>query len=126
LPTEVLLDGTTSAVTRGRDAVNAYRHAHTMLYVNGWYRGISEDHTPLLVVMVEVVEQEGYESNETTWEARKTEILKKFWVDSDTQNVRSFGFDTLKDFYDRIESLRGSKRFTEASNLMRWYGEKWK
>jgi len=126
LPTEVLPDGTTNAMTRGRDAVNAYRHAHNQLYVNGWYRGISEDHTPLLVAVVKLMEKEGYTSAELEFEQKKTEILGKFWLDSDTQNVRRFGFDSLEDFYDRIESLEVVGRTTEASQLMGWYGEMWK
>lgn len=67
LLTEKLPDGTTSSITRGRDAVNAYRYAHTMLYTNGWYRGISEDHTPLLMAMVNVLEKESYTSSWTTF-----------------------------------------------------------
>ena len=105
LPIEKLPDGMTNEVTRGRDAVNAYRYAHTMLYVNGWYRGISEDHTPLLVAMVGALEKEGYISKRVTWEERKTQILHDFWYASDTQNAKELGYTSLGDFYDRASKM---------------------
>lgn len=101
LPREKLPDGTTNSVTRGRDAVNSYRYAHQMLYENGWYRGISEDHTPLLEAMVDVMEKEGYMSSKTTLAGKTEEVLQKFWYASDTQNAKDLGYSSLEDFHSR-------------------------
>lgn len=32
-------------ILAGRNQVNAYRTAHIHLYVDGWHKGISEEHT---------------------------------------------------------------------------------
>ena len=32
-------------ILKGREAVDAYRVTHTQLYVNGWHKGIPEEHT---------------------------------------------------------------------------------
>lgn len=105
LPIEQLEGGTTNSLTRGRDAVNAYRYAHTMLYKNGWYRGISEDHTPLLVAMVGVLEKEGYTSTKVVFQEKSAEILQKFWYVSDTQNAKELGYTSLEDFSSKATSI---------------------
>lgn len=126
LPVEKLPDGTTNEVTRGRDAVNAYRYAHEQLYNKGWYRGISEDHTPLLVVTVEVLEREDYASPKATWEERKEEILKKFWDDSNKQNAKDLGFIDLEDFNAKVKKLKDEGKKQEANQMRKNYDDKWK
>lgn len=128
LPKEELLDGETNSLTRCRDAVNAYRYAHSMLNRDGWYRGISEDHIPLLEALVLAMESEGYMSVEPIWEARKTEILADFWYDSDTQNAKGLGFVSLDDYYSTVAELSkldiGS--VLEAESLRSDFEAKWK
>lgn len=126
LPIEKLPDGTTGSLTRGRDAVNAYRYAHTMLYKNGWYRGVSEDHTPLLVAMVNTLEKEGYTSAYANFEPKKTEILQKFWYASDTQNVQECGFSSLETFYNELDKKRKEGKTKEAEDLRKAFDSKWK
>lgn len=87
LPKETLLGGTTNAVTKGRDAINAYRYAHSMLYANGWYRGISDDHTPLLEAMVAEIEKQGFTSNEKVLQDKTSEVLAKFFTASESLNI---------------------------------------
>ena len=88
LPIEKTPEGETNPVTRGRDAVNAYRYAHTMLYQKGWYRGISEDHTPLLAAMVSVLEKEGYTTLYLTLEYKAPDVLKQFFDANEEQNIK--------------------------------------
>jgi len=56
-------------VLAGRKAVDAYRKAHTQLHAGGWYKGISEEHTPLLNKLVATLEKLGF-------------TLASFWVKS--------------------------------------------
>jgi len=73
-------------ILAGRKAVDAYREAHKRLHANGWYKGISEDHTPLLEKLVADLEKIGVTSEELEFEPKKTEILAKFFKGSETQN----------------------------------------
>ena len=47
-------------ILKGRDAVEAYRTAHAQLYAGGWYKGISEDHTPLQDTKMAELERLGF------------------------------------------------------------------
>lgn len=66
-------------VLAGRLAVEAYRTAHAHLYDKGWYKGISEDHTPLLEKLVADLEKIGITSTKPDFEPKKNEILRKLW-----------------------------------------------
>lgn len=46
----------------GRDAVKKYQDAHKLLHSKGWYKGISEDHTPLLRQLEEDLGKCGFKS----------------------------------------------------------------
>ena len=80
-------------ILAGRKAVDAYREAHRQLHSHGWYKGISEDHTPLLEKLVTDLEKIGITSDELDFEPKKTEILAKFWADSDLLNIRELGLE---------------------------------
>lgn len=73
-------------IISAREAVDAYREAHRQLHAGGWYKGISEDHTPLLIKLVDALEKLGFTSTETDFEPKKTEILAKLWAKSDKLN----------------------------------------
>ena len=88
-------------VFQGREAVDAYRTAHTVLHSHGWYKGISEDHTPLLKKLIDELEKIGITSAELEFEPKKTEILAKLWVDSDLLNIQELGFTDMEDFKSR-------------------------
>jgi hypothetical protein len=49
-------------IRKGRKAVDAYRTAHTQLYANGWYKGISVAHTPLLDKLLADLKALGFNS----------------------------------------------------------------
>lgn len=128
LPIETLQGGVTNNLTRGRDYVNAYRYAHQQLYTRGWYRGISEDHTPLLKAMVEAIKSEGYTTTYLTFEYQKTDILQKFWYASDTQNAKELGYSSLEDFNSAVATLSASKNQTDknlAASLQAQFDAKW-
>jgi len=108
LPTEELADGITNSLTKGRDAINAYRYAHEQLSKDGWYRGIAEDHTPLLEAMLAELEKQGFTSTEKVLQDKSSEVLEKFWFESDTENAKELGYDSLEKmqsaFIDMVES----------------------
>lgn len=126
LPIEKLPDGTTNNITRGRDAVNAYRYAHGQLSKNGWYRGISEDHTPLLVAMVNVLEKEGYTSSYLSIQYKAPEVLRKFWYASDTQNANELGYDSLEKMQTALTNMVKSGKIIDANLLRIAIDNKWK
>jgi len=84
-------------VLKGRKAVDAYRTAHTALHAGGWYKGISEDHTPLLEKLVADLEKLGITSAELDFEPKKTEILAKLWAESNLLNIQELGFTSRED-----------------------------
>ena len=88
-------------VLSARQAVDAYREAHRQLHAGGWYKGISEDHTPLLEKLVSDLDKLGFTSTEAGFEPKKTEILAGFWADSDLQNIEELGFTGKEDFEAR-------------------------
>lgn len=80
-------------ILAGRKAVDAYREAHHALHSKPWHKGIPEEHTPLLEKLVADLEKIGITSTETEFEPRKTEILGKFFADSETQNIKDAGLE---------------------------------
>jgi len=56
-------------IQTGRQAVDAYRLAHTKLYDRGWHKGIPEEHTPLLDMMLKVFKQNGFNSLDEFFDA---------------------------------------------------------
>lgn len=85
-------------ILAGRKAVDAYRTAHTKLHSKPWHKGIPEEHTPLPKALVNALEGLGFTSAEIDFEPKKTEILAKFWADSDLLNIQELGFTNREDF----------------------------
>jgi len=56
-------------VLAGRKAVEAYRTAHTKLYSRGWHKGIPEEHTPLLNIMLGAFKGLGFSSIQEFFDA---------------------------------------------------------
>ncbi|KKM92046.1 hypothetical protein LCGC14_1222340 [marine sediment metagenome] len=75
-------------VSAGRKAVEAYRTAHSQLHAGGWYKGISDDHTPLLNTMLAEFKRQGFNS------------LDEFFDTSELLNVQEFGFTSKLDMTD--------------------------
>jgi len=125
LPIETLEDGTTGYVTRGRDAVNAYRLAHDKLSENGWYKGLSDDHTPLLEALLSAMEKEGYISGGAFLAARSRDILSSFWGDSNDQNAKELGYDNEYELIKKIDRLTVEGRYTSSHMLNDAYYRKW-
>lgn len=59
-------------IRKGRKAVEAYRASHSKLYTGGWYKGISEDHTPLLDILKEQLGKQGFNSLQEFFDASAT------------------------------------------------------
>jgi len=125
LPMEVLQDGTTNYVTRGRDAVNAYRLAHDKLSENGWYRGLSDDHTPLLKALLSALEKEGYTSENVRLATRSKDILHSFWQESNSQNAQELGYGSENELLKRISKLTAEGQYMSACTLNDAYYGKW-
>lgn len=75
-----------SKILAGREAVDAYREAHGQLYVGGWYKGISEDHTPLAETMLVEFKKQGFNT------------IQEFFDASGELNIRELGFVDRQDF----------------------------
>ena len=73
-------------VLSGRQAVNAYRLAHSQFHLTGWHKGISEEHTPLLNTMLAKLKKQGFNSHDEFFDA------------SDELNVKELGFASREDF----------------------------
>ncbi len=76
---------TKEQILKGRQAVDTYRTAHAQLYVDGWHKGISEAHTPLLETMKAELASQGF-------------TMETFWEASDLLNVQELGFKDMADF----------------------------
>ena len=56
-------------ILAGRRAVKAYRKAHSKLYDKGWHKGIPEEHTPLLNIMVGALNGLGFNTIQEFFDA---------------------------------------------------------
>jgi len=88
-------------VLAGRNAVEAYRVAHLQLHSKPWHKEVSDEHTSLLEKMIGDLEKEEFISTQTEFELKKNEILTKFWKDSDLENIKELGFESIQDFENR-------------------------
>lgn len=70
-------------ILAGRKAVEAYRRDHADLerYAGGWYKGMSEDHTPLLNTMLAEFKKQGFNS------------LQEFFGASELLNIQELGLE---------------------------------
>lgn len=59
-------------ILAGRKAVEAYRTAHTKLYNQGWHKGIPEEHTPLLNIMLGAFKGLGFNTIQEFFDASET------------------------------------------------------
>lgn len=77
-------------VLSGRKAVDAYRETHTALHAGGWYKGISEDHIPLLENLKLNLKEIGFDS------------LGEFEAQASKYQVGTFVDDYISNQSDRI------------------------
>lgn len=82
-------------VLKGREAVDAYRQAHTKLHSKGWHKGMSEEHTPLLDKVLVKFKEQGFNS------------LEDFFTASEELNLQELGFASILDFQKKIVELSG-------------------
>lgn len=73
-------------VLAGRHRVDVYRTAHTALHSQGWHKGIPEEHTPLLNIMLGAFKGLGFSS------------VDEFFVASELFNIQELGFKNIEDF----------------------------
>ena len=76
---------TKKEILAGRKAVDAYRETHRLLHSKPWHKGIPEEHTPLLNVLLAELEGQGFDS------------LKAFFDASKLLNIQEFGVTSGKD-----------------------------
>jgi len=76
-------------ILAGRHAVEAYRTAHTKLYEKGWHKGIPEEHTPLLNIMLGAFKGLGFNT------------IDEFFDASKLLNIQELGFADREDFEDK-------------------------
>ena len=75
---------TMEEILKARQAVDAYRIAHTQLYPKGWHKGIPEAHTPLLNTMLADLKKQGFNS------------LDQFFAASEELNATDTALTTLE------------------------------
>ena len=104
MPTPISADPNLVAqILTGRKAVDAYREAHRLLHEKPYYKGVHDDHMPLLETMKAALKKQGFDS------------LDAFWDASDDMNIKELGFKNRENFeakateVDRI-SLQGKWR----------------
>jgi len=78
-------------VVKGRKAVDAYRTAHTALHNKPWHRGIPEEHTPLLNILLGGLKEQDFNS------------LAEFFGASEELNIKELGFTNREDFDKRAK-----------------------
>jgi len=76
-------------IRKGREAVDAYRTAHVALHKKPWHRGVPEEHTPLLNIMLKALQELGFNN---PWELFRA---------SDELNMQELGFASREDFEAR-------------------------
>ena len=64
-------------IKKGRDAVDAYRLAHSQLYAQGWHKGIPEEHIPLLNILIKTLGKLGFGSLDDFFSANDQLNLKE-------------------------------------------------
>ena len=78
-------------ILKGREAVDAYRTAHAQLYEGGWHKGVSEEHTPLLNIMLGAFKGLDFNS------------IEEFFDASEELNIQELGFKDRTDFEARCK-----------------------
>ncbi|MBA7609782.1 hypothetical protein ES703_16976 [subsurface metagenome] len=78
-------------ILAGRKAVDVYREAHQALHAGNWHKGIPEEHTPLLNIMLGAFKGLGFNS------------IQKFFDASELQNIQELGFVNREDFETRAK-----------------------
>ena len=92
-----------SKIVAGRKAVDAYREAHRALYSKPWHRGVPEEHTPLLNIMVKAFNGLGFNT------------IQEFFDASDLLNIQELGFADREDFEAKIYNLnKDAERYTRV------------
>lgn len=76
-------------ILAGREAVDAYRTAHTQLHSKPWHKGIPEEHTPLLNILLGGLKEQDFNS------------LAEFFDANEELNVKELGFEDRQDFEKR-------------------------
>jgi len=76
-------------ILAGRTAVDAYRTAHTQMHSKPWHKGIPQEHTPLLNILLDGLKEQDFNS------------LDEFFDASEELNVKELGFTDRRDFERR-------------------------
>jgi len=59
-------------ILQGRKAVDAYRQAHIALHKKPWHKGVPEEHTPLLNIMLKAFKRLGFNTLQEFFDASET------------------------------------------------------
>ena len=68
----------TQKIIAGRNAVEAYRTAHSALHRQSWRRTVPEEHTPLLNIMLGAFKGLGFNTIQEFFDASET--LQDGWM----------------------------------------------
>jgi len=100
-------------VENGRQAVDAYRAAHSKLHSKRWTRSIPSEHTPLLEQMLKELNKQGFNS------------LDEFFDASNDFNAQELGFASVADC---IAQLKDRSKYSVEEAEAKWeeLKSKWK
>ena len=76
-------------ILAGREAVDAYREAHHQLHSKHRHKGIPEEHTPLLNIMLRAFKGLGFNA------------IQEFFEANELLNIQELGFADKEDFEAR-------------------------
>lgn len=83
-------------IIEGRLSVDAYRTAHTKLHSKLWHKGIPEEHTPLLNIMLGAFKRLGFNT------------IQEFFAASEELNIQ-----TMRECWQPVGECDGCARFGE-------------
>lgn len=87
-------------VLKGRKAVDAYRTAHTALHNKPWHRGIPEEHTPPLNILLGGLKEQDFNS------------LAEFFGASEELNIQELGFNSRSELRAEIDRLNQGAEYS--------------
>ncbi len=73
-----MLETSKEKILAGRKVVDAYREAHQQLHSELWYKGIPEEHTSLMNVMLKAFKGLGFNTIQEFFDA--SEQLQDGWI----------------------------------------------
>lgn len=93
-------------ILKARKEFEAYKVAHAKLYQKGWHKSIADEHTSLMLKLLEGLDEIGISSSESTIERKAADILGQFFSASEEWNMTQLGFADRDDFIKKANKAQ--------------------